>query len=188
VISGIIHMLKCGGPWQDVPTAYGPPTTVYDRLDPVEPSWCLGTHPRGHDRGSVDRRGGPDRQQLHQGPSLRRWRKRGVRSQAIGISRGGRTTKIRALVDVLGRPLRLILTPGNASDVKATEPLVEDAGRMKRLVAAERVDAILTRNGVKFRHKLDRNGRIILDNECLSWQQRKYPGVDYWRIERLLRV
>ena len=31
VISGIIHMLKCGGRWQDVPAAYGPATTVYNR-------------------------------------------------------------------------------------------------------------------------------------------------------------
>jgi transposase len=31
VISGIIHMLKCGGRWQDCPREYGPPTTVYNR-------------------------------------------------------------------------------------------------------------------------------------------------------------
>lgn len=31
IISGIIHMLKCGGRWQDVPAVYGPPTTVYNR-------------------------------------------------------------------------------------------------------------------------------------------------------------
>lgn len=31
VISGIIHMLKCGGRWQDVPAQYGPPTTIYNR-------------------------------------------------------------------------------------------------------------------------------------------------------------
>jgi transposase len=31
VISGIIHMLKCGGRWQDCPSDYGPPTTVYNR-------------------------------------------------------------------------------------------------------------------------------------------------------------
>ena len=30
----------------------------------------------------------------------------------------GRTTKIHALVDVLGRPLRLVLTLGSTSDVK----------------------------------------------------------------------
>lgn len=31
VISGIIHMLKCGGRWADCPPAYGPSTTVYNR-------------------------------------------------------------------------------------------------------------------------------------------------------------
>lgn len=31
VISGIIHLLKCGGRWADVPPDYGPPTTVYNR-------------------------------------------------------------------------------------------------------------------------------------------------------------
>ena len=31
VISGIIHMLKCGGRWADVPSEYGPPTTIYNR-------------------------------------------------------------------------------------------------------------------------------------------------------------
>jgi len=31
VISGIIHMLKCGGRWADCPPEYGPSTTVYNR-------------------------------------------------------------------------------------------------------------------------------------------------------------
>jgi len=31
VISGIVHMLKCGGRWQDCTRGYGPSTTVYNR-------------------------------------------------------------------------------------------------------------------------------------------------------------
>lgn len=31
VISGIIHVLKSGCRWADVPAEYGPPTTVYNR-------------------------------------------------------------------------------------------------------------------------------------------------------------
>lgn len=31
VISGIVHMLKCGGRWADCPPEYGPSTTVYNR-------------------------------------------------------------------------------------------------------------------------------------------------------------
>ena len=32
VISGIVHMLKTGGRWRDVPPDYGPHTTVYNRF------------------------------------------------------------------------------------------------------------------------------------------------------------
>ncbi|PCG13110.1 hypothetical protein COA07_16520 [Sphingomonas adhaesiva] len=71
---------------------------------------------------------------------LRR-RKGGARAQAIGISRGGRTTKIHALVDLLGRPLRLALTPGNTSDIKGVELLVDATARMKRVIADRGYDA-----------------------------------------------
>ena len=33
VISGILHILKTGGRWRDVPPAYGPPTTIYNRYN-----------------------------------------------------------------------------------------------------------------------------------------------------------
>jgi transposase len=33
VISGIIHMLRCGARWRDCPTEYGPYTTVYNRFN-----------------------------------------------------------------------------------------------------------------------------------------------------------
>lgn len=31
VLSGIVHMLRAGGRWQDCPSCYGPPTTIYNR-------------------------------------------------------------------------------------------------------------------------------------------------------------
>jgi transposase len=48
-------------------------------------------------------------------------------SQAIGRSRGGLTTKIHALVDALGNPVELMLTPGQAHDLACAEPLIENA-------------------------------------------------------------
>ena len=33
VISGILHVLKTGCRWRDVPAAYGPPTTIYNRYN-----------------------------------------------------------------------------------------------------------------------------------------------------------
>ena len=32
VISGILHVLKTGCRWRDVPSAYGPPMTIYNRF------------------------------------------------------------------------------------------------------------------------------------------------------------
>ncbi len=58
-------------------------------------------------------------------PSLRgRW-KRGERSQAIGRSRGGRTTKIHALTDRYCRPPAFLLTGGQISDCTAAGALLE---------------------------------------------------------------
>ena len=67
--------------------------------------------------------------------------KLGRSAQAIGRSRGGWTTKVHALTDVVGRPYALMLTPGNVSDMKAAPALLERAGRMRYLLGDKGYDA-----------------------------------------------
>ena len=43
----------------------------------------------------------------------------------MGKSRGGLTTKIHAAVDALGNPVRLLLTPGQASEYGQAETLLD---------------------------------------------------------------
>jgi IS5 family transposase len=43
----------------------------------------------------------------------------------VGRSRGGLTTKIHARVDAKGRPVCLLISPGNDHDVTAAETLLE---------------------------------------------------------------
>jgi transposase len=74
-------------------------------------------------------------------PSARRLAERGRQTQAIGRSRGGWTTKVHALTDVLGRPYVPMLTAGNVSDVKAAPALLERAGRMRYLLGDKGYDA-----------------------------------------------
>lgn len=62
-------------------------------------------------------------------------RKRGAFAQAIGRSRGGRTTKIHGLVDMRGRPRVLRLSPGNINDISMAEALIETAGPFRHLIA-----------------------------------------------------
>jgi transposase len=52
-------------------------------------------------------------------------RQRGERSQAIGRSRGGRTTKIHALSDRFCRPIAFTLTGGQVADSEAAKQLLE---------------------------------------------------------------
>jgi len=68
----------------------------------------------------------PDRQHAYEGAPLGGRRKRGALVQAIGISRGGRNTKLHALTDCEGRPLRFLLTGGNVADCRAADVLLDD--------------------------------------------------------------
>jgi transposase len=65
-----------------------------------------------------------DRQLHHPGSSARRWWKKGGPDHAIGRSRGGLSTKIHAVVDQDGLPVRIILTAGQASDMTAVPELL----------------------------------------------------------------
>jgi transposase len=79
---------------------------------------------------------------LCQGAPVRTWRQRGAKAQAIGISRGGQTTKVHIVTDVIGRPAVIHLTAGNASDVKVASELVAAVpGRVRRLIADRGYDA-----------------------------------------------
>jgi transposase len=53
------------------------------------------------------------------------WGRKKSGPQSIGVSRGGLNTKIHAVCDALGNPLRFKLTPGNLSDVGEAPKLIE---------------------------------------------------------------
>jgi transposase len=83
-----------------------------------------------------------DRQFGGQGASFGERRpKKGSQDQAIGRSRGGRTTKIHALVDGEGRPRAFLLTGGNVADIKGAAPLLASTGPSKYAVADKGYDA-----------------------------------------------
>jgi transposase len=103
VISGIVQVLKVGCRWEDCPAVYGPSTTVYNRFN----RWSRrGLWQRLFDAlvttDATDTR-------IIDSTTAKAHRsagggKRGALAQAIGRSRGGRTTKIHVVVDCLGRP------------------------------------------------------------------------------------
>ncbi len=75
----------------------------------------------------------------------------------MGRSRGGLTTKIHALADALGRPIRLMLSPGQAYDGHTAEQLLTalpegcrlladrayDSNAIRALLAAQGAEAVI---------------------------------------------
>nr|WP_155252316.1 IS5 family transposase [Paenibacillus polymyxa] len=115
MLNAVLWVARTGAPWRDLPSYYGPWSSAYSffwRLQKaniwgeilkhvaIEPDWeqvmVDATIVRVHQHGA-GAKGGKDR-------------------QAIGRSRGGLTTKIHAMVDALGYPLRFELTPGQDHD------------------------------------------------------------------------
>ena len=76
-------------------------------------------------------------------------RQRGEQSQAIGRSRGGRTTKIHALTDQFCRPIAFLLTGGQVADCTAGTRLLEQLPACRILHADKGYDTDAIRRQVE---------------------------------------
>jgi transposase len=114
ILNGIFWVLRSGAPWRDLPRSFGPYTTCYNRFVRWRRAgvWAkiMTSLAGAHDAGvqmidtSIVR--------VHQhGACITRNRR-----QSMGRSRGGLTSKIHAVVDTNGLPIRLALTAGQAHD------------------------------------------------------------------------
>jgi transposase len=99
----------------------------------------------------------------------------------LGRSRGGLTTKIHALADALGRPLRFILTGGQTGDITIAPALLAnveaggviadkayDSNALRALIAAAGAEAIIPSN---------RTRKILIPHDAIAYKLRN-------RIER----
>src|SRR6202048_1292662 len=125
-----------------------------DRLQPLQ-SLVPAPHLAAHFRENGGRRSSSGRafhrQQPCQGAPLGGGFKKGEFAEAIGRSRGGRTSKIHALADDRGRPVAFALTPGNVADITMAAPLLGAVARPKRLLADKAYDADSLRKWLKQR-------------------------------------
>ena len=80
-------------------------------------------------------------QHARQSAPLRRRRKRGAAEQAIGVTKGGRNSKIHGLADKLCRPWVLILTPGNTADCTVAPACVSLLDGIRELLGDKAYDS-----------------------------------------------
>lgn len=114
-LDAVVWKVRTGAPWRDLPEEFGSWKTIYSRFR----RWAIGGHfeaifealqvdvddhwhsidasyVRAHQH-SAGGKGGPV-------------------ENALGISRGGRTTKLHARVDAEGRPVQVEISAGNLHD------------------------------------------------------------------------
>ena len=113
---------------------------------------------RGSGRGQP-RRHPDDRFHQRQGPSIGGGRKRGAEIQAIGRSRGGRTTKIHAVVDGKGRLIAFEITAGQRGDAPLARTLLEPLPNARLCLADTAYDADKLR-----RFLIDRGTTPVIPN------------------------
>jgi transposase len=82
-----------------------------------------------------------DRQHFRSRPPTGRDGKKGDRDHCLGRSRGGLTTKIHAVVDGQGLPIRITLTAGQSHDGQAADDLLDHVGAGTIVLADKAYDA-----------------------------------------------
>jgi transposase len=139
VLNGIFWVLCSGAPWRDVPDNFGPYTTCYNRFIRWRRAgaWAriMSALAGAHDTAVQMIDTSIVRVHQHAACVIRNTR------QSMGRSRGGLTTKIHALVDANGLPVRLALTTGKAHDNRLAAKLLSRLKSGTILVADRGYDA-----------------------------------------------
>ncbi|WPO43984.1 IS5 family transposase [Tardiphaga sp. 42S5] len=179
-VNGCLWVLRSGAHWCDLPERYGKWKTVHRRFS----RWChAGVWERVFTALTADR----DNQYLMIDSTIVRAHqqaaggKGGLKNQALGRSRGGLTTKIHMLADTLGRPLRFIITAGQAGDVTQAPALLQ--GQTGEAVLADKaydsnaLRAIIADMGATAVIPSNRTRKVIIPHDINVYKQRN-------RIER----
>ncbi|MFD5721602.1 IS5 family transposase [Streptomyces sp. NPDC127036] len=137
VVNGMVYKIRTGVSWRDLPERYGPWKTVYTRfrryaLDGVFTRALQQIQARADAVGDIDWLVQIDstivRAHQHAAATGRKRGSTGRTNQndhALGRSRGGLTTKIHLACDGKGRPLAILLTPGQRHDSVCARSLLE---------------------------------------------------------------
>jgi transposase len=122
VLNGIFWVLRSGAPWRDLPNNFGPYTTCYNRFVRWRRAgvWDQLMNALTADHDAAVQMIDTSIVRVHQHGACIIRNKR----QSVGCSRGGLTSKIHAVVDTNGLPVRLALTAGEAHDNRLADKLL----------------------------------------------------------------
>jgi transposase len=131
-VNAVWWIAKTGAPWRDLPERFGKWNSVFQRFN----RWCkagvfqeIMTHLQDPDLGMLLLDSTIIRAHQHaagaEGSS--------ADAEALGRSRGGFSTKIHVACDGLGKPVTIILTPGQDHDVTQGPALIANSEAKQKI-------------------------------------------------------
>ena len=147
VLNGIFWVLRSGAPWRDVPDQLGPYTTCYNRFNRWRKAgiWDTILEAVSHVREAAVQMLDTTIIRVHQHAACIKPDER----NCTGRSRGGLTTKIHAVVDARGLPIRLALSAGQDHDSRLALELLTGLEQGGMLLADRAYDADAIREFVR---------------------------------------
>ena len=114
-------------------------------------------------------------------------------AHGIGHTKGGRNTKLHAVCDGKGRPLVLLLTPGNVHDCKVAQRCIEALPPSAELVADKGYDSQALRNWLDERGTQAvipprRNRKIQFEYDKTIYKQRNVIERMFCRLKDWRRI
>lgn len=191
VVHAALWVLKTGAPWRDIPRRMGSWNALYKRYR----SWCR--------RGIWQqvllelREESDDEWHSLDGSTVRAHQdaaggQGGAERQAIGSSRGGKTTKIHARVDALGYLVALVITAGQVHDSRAAPQLIEaassDAIIADKAYDSDALRASMTSRGVQVVIPCNRSRSTHIDYDLHLYKERHVVENFFMRIKRYRKI
>ena len=111
----------------------------------------------------------------------------------IGLTKGGLNSKLHAVTDALGRPIRMFLSAGNLSDYKGALALLSSLPQAKWLLADRGYDADWFRNALKEREITPcipsrKNRKVAIPHDADRYRQRHRIENMFGRLKDWRRI
>ncbi|MEM0912020.1 MAG: IS5 family transposase [Pseudomonadota bacterium] len=174
-LEGILYRMRTGIPWRDLPREFGDWSAVFRRFNLWSKKGVMAEIFRYLSRLN-------DSQWLFIDGSIVKLHQDGANitaqdKQAIGKSRGGKSTKIHLAVDSGGLPVHFELSGGQAHDVSYGGNLIKSSPDSKVVVADKGYDSESLRQLINERnakHVIPRKGNSKRGNDDIDWAMYRY--------------
>jgi transposase len=183
-INAVMWIAKTGAPWRDLPERFGKWNSVFQRFH----RWCKA----GVFQTIMEALQDPDLGVLLLDSTIVRAHQHAAgaegttpQAEALGRSRGGFSTKIHVACDGLGKPVKIILTPGQDHDVTQGPALIANSDAEK-MIADKAYDSDAFIEAIE-----SKNAEAVIPPRSNRTEERSYDKEEYKKrnvVERFINV